>query len=65
MRNDHVFYDRLGDVLPSHAEIERSMAEAPRLRAEAIHGYLARAVAWIRAAPRSARAPKDPVGQCC
>lgn len=63
MRNDHVFYDRLGDALPSHAEIERSMRRARRMRSEAVHQLLASAVAWIRGALR--RTPKDPVGQCC
>jgi hypothetical protein len=65
MRNDHVFYDRLGDALPSHAEIERSMARARRMRAEAVHEYLVGAIAWIRRALGHASAPKAPVGQCC
>lgn len=65
MRNDHVFYQRLGDVLPSHEEIEQSMARARRMRSEVAHELLTRAMAWIRGAVRRVQVPKEPVGQCC
>jgi hypothetical protein len=65
MQNDHVFYDRLGGAIPSPAEIERSMAEARRMRSEAVHEYLVGAIARVREALGLAPAPKGPVGQCC
>jgi hypothetical protein len=58
MRDDHVFYLRLGDALPSHEEIEQSMARARRMRSEVFHELLARAVARIGEALRPARSPK-------
>ncbi|HSD40425.1 MAG TPA: hypothetical protein VLD36_01020 [Burkholderiales bacterium] len=65
MRNDHIFYSRVSGAQPEPEEIARHMARARRMRSEAVHGYLARAVAWIRGALRSTRAPNGPVGQCC
>jgi len=63
MRNDHAFDGRAGAVLPTPEEIAIAMARAHRMRAEAVHGYLARLAAWLRGALRPA--PKDPVAQCC
>ena len=65
MRNDHVFYGRLGDALPSHEEFERYIARAHRMRSETVHAYLVRAAAWIRGVLRPSSTPKEPVGQSC
>jgi hypothetical protein len=63
MQNDHAFHGRAGAVLPTPEEIAGAMARARRMRADAVHAYLARLAAWIRGALRPA--PKDPVAQCC
>jgi hypothetical protein len=65
MRNDHVSRNAGNGAHPNPTEIAEYMARARRMRSEAAHEYLARAAAWIRDALRAARAPKDPVGQCC
>ena len=63
MRNDHAFHGFADAELPTSEEIAGAMARAHRMRAEAVHGYLARLAAWLRGALRPA--PKDPVAQCC
>ena len=63
MRNDHAFHCFADAELPTSEEIAGAMARAHRMRAEVVHGYLARLAAWIRGALRPA--PKEPVAQCC
>lgn len=58
MRNDHVFYGHIGGRYPTEAEIEHSMREAHRLRAEAAHALLRELVRWVGAAFRRRRAAK-------
>jgi hypothetical protein len=65
MRNDHVYQGRPKGEHPSPAELALYMARARRMRSEAVHEVLARAVAWIRDALRPTRTPKGSVGQCC
>jgi hypothetical protein len=56
MRNDHA----IPGSLRSPEAIESAMRRARRMRAEAVHGYLGRAVTWLRelARPRPAPAPQ-------
>ena len=43
MRSDHAF----PRSFPTPEEIERAMRHAHRMRSEAVHGYLRRAVEWL------------------
>ena len=47
MRNDHAFY-LLQDRQPTPAELERLLRGARRMRSEAVHAHLKRAVSWVR-----------------
>jgi len=58
MRNDHVFYGHIGGRYPTAEEIEHSMREAHRLRAETAHSLLRDFVRWVGAAFRRRPAPK-------
>jgi hypothetical protein len=65
MRSDHPFHGLDGGAHPTPEDMARYVARARRMRAEAVHGYLARLAVWIRSVLRPAAVPKDPVGQCC
>ncbi len=56
MRNDHA----VPGSLPSPEAIESAMRRARQVRSEVVHGYLLRAVTWLRelARPRPAPAPQ-------
>jgi hypothetical protein len=47
MRNDHTSYPLDGHQ-PTPAELERLLRGARRMRSEAVHAYLKRAVDWVR-----------------
>jgi hypothetical protein len=64
MRSDHAF----PSPFPTREEIERSMRRAHRMRSEAVHGYLRRAVEWLRGGVRRTAAGtsrKVPAPQHC
>jgi hypothetical protein len=58
MRNDHVFYGHVGGRYPTADEIEASMREARRLRAEAAYLLLQDARERLASLFRRGRAPK-------
>jgi hypothetical protein len=65
MRNDHAFRSPANGAYPTPEVIERAMARAHRMRAEAVHEYLRRAWEAVAGVVRRTPTARTPAAQCC